>query len=65
MYIVAFEDMGDREGAWTAFRNNPEWRRIKAESEADGALVSKFTNTLLVPTDYSPLHIATRAFDSI
>ena len=55
IYIVAFEDEGARERAWAGFRSDPEWQRIKAESEANGPLISKVFNTLLTPTDYSPM----------
>ena len=55
IYIVAFEDEGQRESAWAAFRADPEWNRVRAESEVDGALVARVFNSLLSPTDYSPL----------
>ena len=55
IYIVAFEDAGQRERAWAAFRADPEWNRVRAESEVDGALVARVFNSLLSPTDYSPL----------
>jgi hypothetical protein len=55
IYIVAFEDEGQRVRAWAAFRADPEWNRVRAESEADGALVARVFNSLLSPTDYSPL----------
>ena len=55
IYIVAFEDASQRERAWAAFRADPEWNRVRAESEVDGALVARVFNSLLSPTDYSPL----------
>ena len=55
IYIVAFEDEGHRARAWEAFRNDPEWQKVRAESEVDGALTARVFNTLLSPTDYSPL----------
>ena len=55
IYIVAFEDEGQRERAWATFRDDPEWNRVRAESEADGPLVARVFNSLLSPTDYSPL----------
>ncbi len=55
IYIVAFEDVGQRERAWASFRADPEWNRVRAESEADGPLVARVFNSLLSPTDYSPL----------
>ena len=55
IYIVAFEDEGHRERAWAEFSADPEWNRVRAESEVDGALVARVFNSLLSPTDYSPL----------
>ena len=55
IYIIAFENAGQRERAWADFRSDPEWQGAKAESEADGPLVARVFNTLLTPTDYSPL----------
>ena len=55
IYIVAFEDGGHRESAWEAFRTDPEWQKVRAESEVDGPLTARVFNTLLSPTDYSPL----------
>ena len=55
IYIVAFEDAGQREQAWNSFRNDPEWQKVRADSEANGLIVRRVFNTLLNPTDYSPL----------
>ncbi len=55
VYIVAFEDMAQRDRAWAAFRDDPEWAKVRAESEADGPLVHHIENRILQPTDYSPL----------
>ena len=55
IYIVAFEDVAQRDRAWASFGQDPEWQRVVAESEADGPLTARIFNTLLAPTDYSPL----------
>jgi hypothetical protein len=55
IYIVAFESVEQRQRAWAAFRADPEWQRVKAETEANGPIVARVFNTLLTPTDYSPL----------
>jgi NIPSNAP len=39
---------------WKAFREDPEWVRVKAESEANGPLVEKIDSTFLSLTDFSP-----------
>ena len=40
---------------WEEFQNDPEWQKVKAESEADGKLVTKVESVFVNPTDYSPL----------
>ena len=54
-YIIAFKDQGHREKAWNAFRNDPEWNKVRTESELEGPIVKRVFNNLLTPTDYSPL----------
>ena len=55
IYILAFQDLEERQRAWDAFKGDPEWQKVKAETEAGGPLVARITNTVLTPTDYSPL----------
>ena len=55
IYIVAFEDAQQRDRAWASFQADPEWQRVRSESETNGPLVARVTNSLLTPTDYSPM----------
>lgn len=55
VYLVAFEDEGQRERAWASFRADPEWAKVTAASEANGKIVKRVSNSLLTPTDFSPL----------
>ena len=48
--------MAAREKAWTAFRDDPDWQKAKAESEEDGVLVKKVDSKFMMATDYSPIH---------
>ena len=54
-YLVAFSSAEAQKKAWLAFRDDPEWKKAKAESEKDGVLVKKVDSTSLKATDYSPL----------
>ncbi len=54
-YIISFKDMGHREQAWGAFQRDPDWIRGRIESERDGPIVARVTNTFLRPTSYSPM----------
>ncbi len=57
IYIVAFEDAGHRDRAWAALASDPAWVKALEESEAaaGGPLEASVINSLLDPTDYSPL----------
>ena len=54
-YILAFDNADQQRRAWAAFGEDPEWQKVKSESEVNGALVANVTSTLLTPTDFSPL----------
>lgn len=45
----------DPETAWAAFKADPEWVRVRTESEANGPLTMSITSTFLTPTDFSDL----------
>ncbi len=55
VYIIAFEDMADREAKWEKFITDPEWVEVKTRTEANGQIVRYLENRFLAPTDYSPL----------
>ncbi len=56
IYILAYPSKEVREQAWKDFQNDPDWKKAKAESEADGIpLAKKVDSVYLNPTDYSPI----------
>jgi hypothetical protein len=55
VYILAYPDKEAREKAWKAFQDDPEWKKARADSEVNGALVAKVESVFLKPTDYSPI----------
>ena len=54
-YMVSYEDLAARQKAWASFQADPEWQRVRAESEKDGPLVHHLENRMMTPTDFSPL----------
>jgi hypothetical protein len=54
-YLVAFNDAAHRERAWRETLSDPELVQAFAESEKDGPLIARMTNTIMRPTPYSPL----------
>jgi hypothetical protein len=53
-YMLAYDDLADRERKWTAFSTDPEWLAVKRETEANGPLWANIRNQILAPTSYSP-----------
>ncbi len=53
-YLLVFPDEAGRAAAWTRFRDDPEWQKLRAVPEyADKEIVSRITNKVLTPTAYS------------
>jgi hypothetical protein len=56
VYLLAFPSKEAAEQSWKAFREDPEWKKVREESEKDGRLLARPPESLyLSPTDYSPL----------
>ena len=54
-YIVAFPSVEAQTKAWQAFKDDPQWKKAKAESEINGVIVKKVESKNLQATDYSPI----------
>lgn len=52
VYLLSFPDEEARRSAWDGFTNDPEWRRVKSESEANGPVVAEMHSRILHPTTY-------------
>jgi hypothetical protein len=55
VYILEHPSREEARKNWAAFSADPEWQKVKAESEAAGRIVAKAESVFLNPTDYSPL----------
>ena len=55
IYILAHKSREDAKKSWAAFSNDPEWKKVKDESEANGKLVEKVESVFMSATDYSPM----------
>lgn len=53
-YILEHPSREAAAANWKAFQDDPEWKKVKAESEANGKLVEKIDSTFLTLTDFSP-----------
>jgi hypothetical protein len=54
IYILAHKNHEAWAESFKAFRADPEWIKVKGESEANGSLTLEVRSMLMVPTDYSP-----------
>ena len=55
IYVLEHPSRAEAEKNWASFQNDPEWRRVKAESEAHGPLVDRIDRYFMDPTSYSAL----------
>jgi hypothetical protein len=55
IYILAFPSREAARRSWKAFQEDPDWQRVRAESERDGRLVERVESVYMSPTDYSPI----------
>src|SRR5437764_6921246 len=55
VYLLAFPRKEAADKSWEAFRNDPDWKTVRAASEKDGPLVAKVDSMFLKATDYSPI----------
>jgi hypothetical protein len=55
IYLVAFPSREAAKKTWAAFSNDPEWKKVYAESHKNGVLVKKVESVFLEPTDYSAM----------
>lgn len=55
-YMLAWQNMAEREKLWSAFVADEEWSKVAAESERDGPLVDNIANEMLRPTDFSAMN---------
>ena len=55
IYLMAHADPEAAEASWDAFRGDPEWQVVKANSEEDGAIVRSITSSFLKPTEFSAM----------
>jgi len=55
-YLIPFQSADHREKAWTTFRNDPDWIKIRDESiRHGGEIVRNITNIFLSPMGFSML----------
>ena len=54
IYILQHPSREAATANWKSFQDDPEWKRVKEESETNGKLTDKIDSTFLALTDFSP-----------
>jgi hypothetical protein len=54
IYILQHPSREAAAANWKSFQDDPEWKRVKEESEANGKLTEQIDSTFLALTDFSP-----------
>ena len=55
IYIISHASREAAKKNWDDFRNDPEWKKVAADSEANGKIVQKVESVFMDPTDFSKL----------
>jgi hypothetical protein len=54
IYVVSHPSREAADQNWKAFQNDPDWKKARDASEADGKIVAKVDRVRMKLTDYSP-----------
>jgi hypothetical protein len=55
IYIVVHPSKDAATQNWKAFQDDPEWKKVAADSEANGKIVEKVVSVFMDPTEFSKL----------
>ena len=55
IYVLEHPSREAAKKAWADFSADEEWKKVSAESQVDGRIVSKVESIFGDPTDYSPM----------
>lgn len=59
VYLMAYPNKDARNSAWAAFSADEEWKKVAADSQKDGPILTSTAGVVSIqmrPTDYSPLN---------
>jgi hypothetical protein len=55
IYLLAHSSREAAKKNWDAFRSDPEWHRVRNETEANGKLVLNIDSVFMNPSEFSPM----------
>lgn len=54
-YIIAHKNMAAAKASWSAFGNDPEWKRVSEASQVDGKIVEKVVSVYMTALPFSDI----------
>lgn len=55
IYIISHASRDAAKKSWADFAADPEWKKVSAESQVNGRIVSNLVSVYMDATDYSPI----------
>ncbi|MEO7158220.1 MAG: NIPSNAP family protein, partial [Vicinamibacterales bacterium] len=55
VYIISHDSREAAKKSWADFMADPEWKKVSAESQVEGPIVTKVVSVFMDATDYSPI----------
>lgn len=55
IYIISHASRDAAKKSWADFGADPEWKKVSAESQVNGRIVSNVVSVFMEATDYSPI----------
>jgi hypothetical protein len=55
IYVLAHPSREAAKKSWASFQADPDWQKVRNESEAQGRINAKVESVFMDPTDYSPM----------
>jgi hypothetical protein len=55
IYILAHPSREAADKHWAEFQADPEWQKVRADSEANGKIVQRVDRVFMTPADFSAL----------
>ena len=55
VYIISHASRDAAKKSWADFAADPEWKKVSAESQVNGRIVTTVASIFMDPTDYSPI----------
>lgn len=55
IYVISHASRDAAKKSWAGFSADPEWKKVSAESQVNGRIVTKVVSVFMEATDYSPM----------